>query len=141
MKNNQHLRKGDVIKSENGLYFVVTGLYRRFGYVLGTVIVNNKSYEYNTRIKTDNFTKVQCIRIIFSVNKIWYDIIRNRVNKVHTITLQITKQSEKLLKIDNSKDCIIKFYVHAYYPRYVKVLNVQKSLCSENKLFLTYENI
>ena len=57
MKNSKRLRKGDIIKVEDKLYFVVTDLYRRLGFILGETIVNNVTSTHNTIVKTDNFTK------------------------------------------------------------------------------------
>ena len=142
MKNSQRLRKGDVIRHKDGLYFVVTDLYRRLGYVLGGVIVNNKPSMYNTRVKTNNFTKVQCIYIAVSSKKYeLYNFVHNNKQRIHITILPVTKQSKKLFEIDNSKDCIVKLHMSSYSTRYVKVINVQRSLCFENQLFLTYEDI
>lgn len=144
MKNNQRLRIGNVIKNSDGLYFVVNSLrsYRRLGYVLGRTIVNNQPSIYNTRVKINNFTKVQCIYIAVSSKKYeLYDFVHNNKQRIHITILPITKQSKKLFEIDNSKDCIVKLHMLSHCAKYVKVIKVQKSLCFENQLFLTYEDI
>ena len=142
MKNDQRLRKGDIIKNKDGLYFVISNLYRRLGYVLGVAIVNNLPSIYKTRVKIDNFTKVQHIYITISSKKYeLYDSVHKNKQKIHITILPITKQSKKLFEIDNSKDCIVKLHMLSYRTRYIKVVNVQKSLCFENQLFLTYEDI
>lgn len=143
MKNDK-LKVGDVIKNKDGLYFVVNSLrlYRRLGYVLGGTIVNNQPSIYNTRVKINNFTKVQCIYIAVSSKKYeLYNFVHNNKQRIHITILPITKQSKKLFEIDNSKDCIVKLHMLSHYTRYVKVIKVQKSLCFENQLFLTYEDI
>jgi hypothetical protein len=142
MKNSQRLRKGDIIKNKDGLYFIITGLYRHFGYVLGMAIINNLPSIYNTRVKTDNFTKIPRICIMLSA-KNTYKVIHSSAIKLHMIILPITKQSKKLFEINNLRkhEHIVKFYAQGFYPKYVKVINVQKSLCFENQLFLTYEDI
>ena len=141
MKNNQRLRKGDIIKNKDGLYFVVTGLYKHFGYVLGMAIINNLTSIYNTRVKIDNFTKVPHVCIAVSFKKMMFNFLHNSSCKIHIITLPITKQSKKLFEMNGVKECVVKIYAKGCYPRYVKVVNVRRSLCFENQLFLTYEDI
>ena len=141
MKNSKRLRKGDIIKVEDKLYFVVTDLYRRLGFILGETIVNNVTSTYNTIIKTDNFIKVQCVYVVLSVKNMLLNVACNKNCKIHMIVLPITKQTKKLFEINNSKTCIVKFFTKGCYPRYVRVVNVRRSLCFENQLFLTYEDI
>lgn len=141
MKNSKRLRKGDIIKVEDKLYFVVTDLYRRLGFILGETIVNNITSTHNTIVKTDNFTKVQCVYIVISFEKLMFSSLYNCTHEIHMMTLPITKQSKKLFEINNSKTCIVKFFTKGCYSRYVRVVNVRRSLCFENQLFLTYEDI
>ena len=141
MKNSQRLRKGNIIKVEDKLYFVVTDLYKRLGFILGEKIVNNVTSTYDTIIKTDNFIKVQCVYIVISVKNMLLNVAYNKNCKIHMMVLPITKQSKKLFEINNSKTCIVKFFTKDCYPQYVKVVNVRRSLCFENQLFLTYEDI
>ena len=141
MKNNQHLRKGDIIRHKDGLYFVVTDLYRRLSYVLGREIINNVQCKHDIVIKTGDLTKIPHVYIAISLKKMMFNFLHNRSCKIHIITLPITKQSKKLFEINNSKTCIVKFFTKGCYPRYVRVVNVRRSLCFENQLFLTYEDI
>lgn len=141
MKNSQRLRKGDIIKVEDKLYFVVTDLYKRLGFILGEKIVNNVTSTHNTIVKTGNFTKVQCIYVVLSIKNMLLNVACNKNGKIHMIVLPMTKQSKKLFEINNSKTCIVKFFTKGCYPRYVRVVNVRRSLCFENQLFLTYEDI
>lgn len=141
MKNDQRLRKGDIIKVEDKLYFVVTDLYKRLGFVSGKVIVNNVTSTYNTIVKTNYFTKIPHVYIAISLKKMMFNFLHDSSCKIHIIILPITKQSKKLFEINNSKTCIVKFFTKGCYPRYVRVVNVRRSLCFENQLFLTYEDI
>ena len=141
MKNSKRLRKGDIIRHKDGLYFVVTDLHRRLGYVLGREIINNVQCKHDIIIKTSDFTKIQCVYIMLSVKNMMINVTKNRRYKIHMMVLPKTKQSKKLFKIDNSKTCIVKFFTKRYSPQYVRVVNVRRSLCFENQLFLTYEDI
>ena len=141
MKNSKRLRKGDIIRTKNEVYVVITDLYKHFGYVFGREIVNNKHCEYRTKIKIGDFVKIQCVYIVLSVKNMLLNVACNKNCKIHMIVLPITKQSKKLFEINNSKTCVVKFFTKGCCPRYVRVINVQRSLCFENQLFLTYEDI